>query len=306
MPVGGYPDESLHSLISDLESPSATIDSQRLAAMELRLLAKHSPENRLRIVRAGAVRPLISLISSSDSLLQEHGVTAIFNLSLRDENKGLIADAGAIKPLVQALRSSSPAARGNAACALLRLSHSDALKATIARSGAIPPLISLLESGGLRAKKDAITALYELCKISENKIRAVEAGIMRPLLEMMAETEGEMVDKAGCVLGRVAAEKEGRAAVVADGGIPVLVEVVEVGTPLQKEIAAVALLHICEDSPAHRTLVVREGAVPPLVALTQSGTKRAMKKAEMLVELLRQPKVVSLVTGSRRETVVEI
>ncbi|KAH7653937.1 Armadillo-like helical-containing protein [Dioscorea alata] len=287
-PATIYSDESLRSLISDLESPSATIDTQRHAAMELRLLAKHSPENRSQIAGAGAVVPLISLISSPDSLLQEHGVTAILNLSLLDENKDLIAAAGAIKPLVRALRSPSLAARENAACALFRLSHSDVLKATIARSGAIPPLISLLESGRLRAKKDAITALYALCSISENKIRAVEAGIMKPLLEMMAETDGELVDKAGCVLRKVTGEEKGRVAAVSDGGIPVLVEVIEVGTQRQKEIAAAALLQICEGSPAHSALAVREGAIPPLVSLSQSGNSRAMKKAEMLIEMLRQ------------------
>ncbi|KAG0455619.1 hypothetical protein HPP92_024911 [Vanilla planifolia] len=53
-------DEVIHGLITDIESPSASIQAKQNAAMELRLLAKHSPENRLKIARAGAVRPLIS------------------------------------------------------------------------------------------------------------------------------------------------------------------------------------------------------------------------------------------------------
>ncbi|KAH7665327.1 Armadillo-like helical-containing protein [Dioscorea alata] len=301
--AGDYSEDDLRALIAELESPTATVEAQRGAAMEIRLLAKHSSENRLRIARAGAVRPLVALLSSPDPLLQEHGVTAILNLSLLDENKDLITAAGAIKPLVRALRSASSAARENAACALLRLSYSDALKAAIARSGAIPPLVSMLESGGARAKKDAATALYALCSVKENKIRAVEAGIVRPLLEMMAETEGGMVDKAGCVLGRVATEEVGRAAAVEEGGIPVLVEVVEIGTQRQKEIATSTLLEICDGSSngagagagagAYRALVVREGAIPPLVALSQSGTSRAKQKAEKLIELLRQPRTAA-------------
>lgn len=51
--------------------------------MEIRLLAKNKPENRLKIARAGAIKPLISLISSTDLQLQEYGVTAVLNLSLR-------------------------------------------------------------------------------------------------------------------------------------------------------------------------------------------------------------------------------
>ncbi|KAI3794798.1 hypothetical protein L1987_37437 [Smallanthus sonchifolius] len=57
-------DELIQHLISALESCS--IDDRKQAAMEIRLLAKNKPENRLKIARAGAVRPLNSLISSSD------------------------------------------------------------------------------------------------------------------------------------------------------------------------------------------------------------------------------------------------
>ncbi|KAJ6391239.1 hypothetical protein OIU77_025265 [Salix suchowensis] len=56
----------------------------------------------------------------------------------------------------------------------------------------------------------------------------------------------------------------------------------------QKEIAVSILLQICEDNMLHCSMVAREGAIPPLVALSQSGTNRAKQKAEALIELLRQ------------------
>ena len=67
-------------------------------------------------------------------------------------------------------------------------------------------------------------------------------------------------------------------ALVEEGGIPVLVEIVEVGSQRQKEIAAAILLQLCEDSLVYRTMVAREGAIPPLIALSQSGTNRAKQK----------------------------
>nr|GMD84936.1 U-box domain-containing protein 4-like [Ipomoea batatas]GMD93862.1 U-box domain-containing protein 4-like [Ipomoea batatas] len=209
-------DELIPQLVSDLDSSS--IDAIKQAAMELRLLAKNKPENRIKIARAGAIKPLISLISSTDPQLLEYGVTAILNLSLCDENKQLIAASGAIKPLVRALKVGTPVAKENAACALLRLSQIEESKVAIGRSGAIPPL---------------------------------------------------------------------------EGGIPVLVEIVEVGSQRQKEIAVAILLQLCEDSVPYRTLVAREGAIPPLVALSQSGTSRAKQKAESLIQLLRQPRTAS-------------
>ncbi|XP_010272526.1 PREDICTED: U-box domain-containing protein 4-like [Nelumbo nucifera] len=286
--ASGDSDELIRQLVSDLESGSLSL--QRQAATEIRLLAKNKQENRLKIARAGAIRPLISLISSSDSQLQENGVTAILNLSLCDENKDLITVSGAIKPLVRALKSGTATAKENAACALLRLSQIEENKVVIGRSGAVPLLVYLLENGGSRGKKDALTALYSLCSVKENKIRAIQAGIMKPLVEIMAGFETGMVDKAAYVLSTLVSVAEGKTTLVDEGGIPVLVEIVEVGTQRQKEIATAVLLQICEDNLIYRTMVSREGAIPPLVALSQSGTTRAREKAEALIALLRQPR----------------
>ncbi|KAK9080196.1 hypothetical protein SSX86_001871 [Deinandra increscens subsp. villosa] len=289
-------DDLIQQLVSDLESDS--IEDQKQAAMELRLLAKNRPENRVKIARAGAIRPLISLISSSDPELQEHGVTAILNLSLCDENKEVLASSGAIRPLVRALKVGTTTARENAACALLRLSQLEENKSAIGRSGAIPLLIDLLETGNFRGKKDASTALYSLCSLKENKIRAVEAGIMKPLVELMADFESNMVDKSAFVMSVLVSLPEARAALVEEGGIPVLVEIVEVGSQRQKEIAVVILLQLCDASVVYRNMVAREGAIPPLVALSQAGTKRAKQKAEALIELLRRPRSGKAVASS--------
>ncbi|KAF1858929.1 hypothetical protein Lal_00000749 [Lupinus albus] len=275
-------DDLIHQLVHDLTSCS--IDEQKQAAMEIRLLAKNKPENRVKIAKAGAIKPLISLISSQDLQLQEYGVTAILNLSLCDENKEVIASSGAVKPLVKALNTGNSTAKENAACALLRLSQLEENKGIIGRSGAIPLLVKLLENGAFRGKKDACTALYSLCSVKENKVRAIKAGIMKVLVELMADFESNMVDKAAYVASLLVSVPEARAAVVGEGGIPVLVEIVEVGTQRQKEIA------VCDENVAYRTMVAREGAIPPLIALSQSGTVRAKQKVEKLIELLRQPR----------------
>ncbi|CAL5206091.1 unnamed protein product [Lathyrus oleraceus] len=288
-------DDLIRQLVSDLHSSS--IEEQKQAAMEIRLIAKNKPENRIKIAKAGAIKPLISLVSSQDLQLQEYGVTAILNLSLCDENKELIASAGAIKPLVRALNSGTSTAKENSACALLRLAQVEGNKAAIGRSGAIPLLVNLLGSGGIRGKKDASTALYTLCTVKENKMRAVKAGIMKVLVELMADFESNMVDKSAYVVSVLVSVPEAKTALVEEGGVPVLVEIVEVGSQRQKEIAAVILLQICDDSVTYRTMVAREGAIPPLVALTQSGTNRAKQKAEKLIELLRQPRSTRTTTS---------
>ncbi|XP_031097207.1 U-box domain-containing protein 4-like [Ipomoea triloba] len=220
-------DELIPQLVSDLDSSS--IDAIKQATMELRLLVKNKPESKIKIARAGAIKPLNSLISSTDPQLLEYGVTAILNLSLCDENKQLIAAFGAIKPLVRALKVGTPVAKENAACALLRLSQIKESKVEIVQSGAIPPLVSLLENRNLRGKKDASTALYSICSVKENKFRVVQAGIMKPLVELMADFSSNMVDKSAFVVSVLASAAKARVTLVEEGRIPilVLVEIVE-------------------------------------------------------------------------------
>ena len=91
-------------------------------------------------------------------------------------------------------------------------------------------------------KENAACALLRLSQIEENKIRAVEAGIMKPLVELMADFGSNMVDKSGFVLSLLVSVAEARVAVVEEGGIPMSVEIVEVGSQKQKEIAAAILL----------------------------------------------------------------
>jgi len=86
------------------------------------------------------------------------------------------------------------------------------------------------------------------------------------------------VDKSAYVLSLLVSLPDARTALVDEGGIPVVVEIIEVGSQRQKEIAVAILLQICEDSVVYRSMVAREGAIPPLVALSQSGTNRAKQK----------------------------
>ncbi|MBA0608357.1 hypothetical protein Godav_020588 [Gossypium davidsonii] len=87
-----------------------------------------------------------------------------------------------------------------------------------------------------------------------------------------------MVDKAVAVLASLATTLEGRTAIGQEGGIPLLVEVVELGSARGKANATAALLQLCTNSSRFCIMVLQEGAVPPLVALSRSGTQRAKER----------------------------
>ncbi|XVF59331.1 hypothetical protein PTKIN_Ptkin07bG0267200 [Pterospermum kingtungense] len=271
-------------LVEDLKSTS--VDTQREATFQLRLLAKHNMDNRIIISNCGAISLLVDLLHSPDTKTQENAVTALLNLSINDNNKAAIANANAIEPLIHVLETGSPEAKENSAATLFSLSVIEDNKVKIGRSGAIRPLVDLLGNGTPRGKKDAATALFNLSIFHENKARIVQAGAVRHLVELMDPAAG-MVDKAVAVLANLATITEGKNAIGQEGGIPVLVEVVELGSARGKENAAAALLQICTTSNRFCNMVLQEGAVPPLVALSQSGTPRAKEKAQALLSYFR-------------------
>eukprot|EP00250_Pteridium_aquilinum_P006091 c16074_g1_i2 orf=251-2725(+) len=273
-------------LVRDLES--SLQDVQRNAATELRLLAKYNVENRIIIANSGAIQPLVSLLHSTDPQIQENAVTALLNLSINNNNKSEIAAANAIGPLVHVLNVGTSEARENAAATLFSLSVMDENKMTIGQSGAIDPLVDLLMHGTPRGKKDAATALFNLSILHENKVRIVRAKAVKPLMKLMSDPAAGMVDKAVAVVANLATIQEGRTSISEEEGIPVLVEVVEMGSQRGKENAAAALLHLCTNSNKFRSRVLQEGVIPPLVALTKSGTPRAKEKASALLRLFRE------------------
>ncbi|CAH8329805.1 unnamed protein product [Eruca vesicaria subsp. sativa] len=262
-------------LIEDLKSSS--LEAQREATARVRILSRNSTDNRIVIARCGAINSLVNLLYSTDERIQADAVTCLLNLSINDNNKSVIADSGAIEPLIHVLKTGNLEAKENSAATLFSLSVIEENKTKIGEAGAIEPLVELLGHGSLRGKKDAATALFNLSIHHENKAKVIEAGAVKYLVELMDPAAG-MVEKAVVVLANLATVKEGKIAIGEEGGIPVLVEVVELGSARGKENATAALLQLSMHSLRFCNSIIREGAIPPLVALTKSGTARAKEK----------------------------
>nr|GME11805.1 U-box domain-containing protein 4-like [Ipomoea batatas] len=269
---------------------SSSVAVKRSAAAKLRLLAKNRADNRALIGESGAIQKLVPLLRCSDPLTQEHAVTALLNLSLHEPNKGIITNTGAIKSLIYVLKTGTETSKQNAACALLSLALLDENKLSIGACGAIPPLVALLVSGSNRGKKDALTTLYKLCSVKLNKERAVTAGAVKPLVGLVGEQGTGLAEKAMVVLSSLAGIQSGQEAIVEGGGIAALVEAIEDGSDKGKEFAVLTLSQLCSDNVRNRGMLVREGGIPPLVALSQTGTAKAKHKAETLLQRLREPR----------------
>ncbi|XP_010266170.1 PREDICTED: U-box domain-containing protein 15 [Nelumbo nucifera] len=274
--------EEISSLVKNLSS--SQLDVQRRAVAKIRLLSKENPDNRIMIASCGGIPPLVQLLSYPDSKIQEHTVTALLNLSIDEANKRIISREGAIPAIVEVLQKGTVEAKENSAAALFSLSILDENKVAIGSADGIPPLVDLLQNGTIRGKKDAATALFNLSLNQTNKVKAIKAGIVKPLLQLVEDKNLGMVDEALSILFLLASHPEGRSVIGQLSFIETLVGIIKDGTPKNKECALSVLLELGLNNSSFILAALQYGVYEHLVELVKSGTNRAQRKANSLLQ----------------------
>ncbi|XP_020222904.1 U-box domain-containing protein 3 [Cajanus cajan] len=221
------------------------------ALLALLNLAVKDEKNKINIVEAGALEPIVSFLTSQNPNLQEYATASLLTLSASPTNKPIISDCGTIPLLVNILRDGTPQAKADAVMALSNLStHPDNLS-IILKTNAMPCIVDLLKT----------------CRKS-SKIAVKCSALIESLV--------------GYEEGRIALTCE-------DGGVLAVVEVLENGSPQSREHAVGALLIMCQsDRCKYREPILREGVIPGLLELTVQGTAKSQPKARTLLQLLRE------------------
>ncbi|KAJ6765621.1 U BOX DOMAIN-CONTAINING [Salix purpurea] len=273
--------EEISSLVQNLSSRESEV--RREAVVNIRMLAKENPDNRILIANYGGIPPLVQLLSCQDSKIQEHTVTALLNLSIDETNKRLVAREGAIPAIIEILQNGTDEARENSAAALFSLSILDENKVLIGGLNGIRPLVYLLQNGTVRGKKDAATALFNLSLNQTNKSRAIKAGIIPALLCLLEENNLGMVDEALSILLLLASHPGGINEIGRLSFIKTLVRIIRNGTPKNKECATSVLLELGLNNSSIILAALQYGVYEHLAELTKNGTNRAQRKANSLL-----------------------
>ncbi|XP_010549756.1 PREDICTED: U-box domain-containing protein 17-like [Tarenaya hassleriana] len=242
--------QAVEPLVSMLRVDS--LESHHEAALLALLnLAVKDERNKISIIEAGALEPIISFLQSDSPTLQEYAAASVLTLSASANNKPIIGANGAIPLLAKVVAHGSPQARVDAVMALSNLSTLSNNLSMILGSNPIPSILDLLKS----CKKSSRTA-EKCCSLIESLVGSEE--------------------------GRAALSSEG-------GGIFAVVEILENGSPQGREHAVGALLTMCQsDRSRYRELILREGVIPGLLELTVQGTAKSQAKAKRLLCLLRE------------------
>lgn len=276
-------DDKILLLVKNLSS--SKLEQQRDAVEEIRMLSKESSENRTLIANAGGIQLLVKLLSYPDSRIQEHSVTALFNLSIDESNKKLISEQEAIPAIIEILEKGTIGAKENSAALLFSLSMLDENKVKIGSLNGIPPLVGLLRIGTIRGKKDAVTALFNLCLNPANKTMAIEAGIVPPLLRILEDKKLEMMNETLSMLLVLASSSEGRRELGQLPFIETLVQLTRDGTPKNKECALAVLLELGSNNSNLILAALQYGVYEYVVDVSKNGTERGRRKANSMLRL---------------------
>eukprot|EP00900_Chrysochromulina_parva_P024582 jgi/Chrpa1/6758/Chrysochromulina_OHIO_Genome00009813-RA len=258
-------DERLHQLVQQVLSGSA------YAAGALADMREN--ESRVAIARAGAIVPLVALLTAQDPAAGAEAARALRSLAINAENKVSIAQAGAIAPLVMLVQSGTDDQKEQAAGALRNLAVKKGYnQEMIAKAGAIAPLVTLVQIGTDGQKENATGALRNLAFNAENKVLIAQAGAIAPLVTLVKSGTAGQKEQAARALKNLADNNADNQEMIAKAGaIAPLVTLVQSGTDDQKEYAAAALHNLAVNAE-NQVLIAQAGAIAPLVTLVQSGT----------------------------------
>ncbi|CAF1940723.1 hypothetical protein HID58_069032 [Brassica napus] len=245
--------QAVEPLVSMLrfESPESHHEAAVLALLNL---AVKDEKNKVSIIEAGALEPIINFLQCNSTTLQEYASASLLTLSASATNKPIIGANGVIPLLVKVIQHGSPQAKVDAVMALSNLSTLSTNLSMIIATKPLLPILSLLKS----SKKSSKTS-EKCCSLIESLI--------------------------------VSGEEARTGLVSYEGGVFAVVEVLENGSLQAREHAVGVLLTLCQsDRSKYREPILREGVIPGLLELTVQGTSKSRTKAQRLLSLLRNSK----------------
>lgn len=274
---------------------AGTMEQQNKAAFEIRLLTKTSIFNRACLVEAGAIPPLLNLVTSRDSSCQENAMATLLNLSKNSKGKSTIVGNGGLFLILDVLKGGlKMEARQHAAGTLFYLTSVEEYRKMIGDNPEfIPSLLELLRNGTDRGKKNALVTIFGLLMRPENHWRVIASGLVPVVVNLLKSFEREdLITDSLAVLSTLSERLDGAMAVLYAGALPIIVNVLSCcNSRASKEYCVSLLLALCINGggDAVPVLVKNSSLMGPLYSLlAEGGSSKASKKASTLIRILHE------------------
>lgn len=271
-------------------------DRQRnKAAYEIRLLAKSNIFNRSCLIDAGAILPLVNLLSaSSDALTQSNAAAALLKLSKHGNGRILIVESGGLPPILDVLKNGlSLEAKQIAAAIIFYLSAAKEYRKLIGETpDLIPALAELIRDGTTCGKKNAVIAIFGLLFYPKNQQRMIEAGTVPLLIDILKHSDKtELITDTLAVLANFAENSDGTNSILRTPALNLIKGILRSSTSrAAKEYCVSILLSLCNNGGAQVVGILAND--PSLMALLYStitdGTSLAGKKSRSLIKILHK------------------
>ncbi|KAJ0237593.1 U-box domain-containing protein 18 [Hirschfeldia incana] len=269
------------------------------ALREIRVLTKTGSFNRSCLVEAGCVSPLLNLLTSEDSRIQESAMAGVLNLSKHVAGKREIVAGEGLENIVEILNEGARTeTRLYAASALFYLSSVEDYSLLIGeKADAIPGLMRIVRGDeyGDSAKRSALLAVMGLLMQSENHWRVLAAGAVPTLLDLLRdeETGGELAGDCLATLAKLAEYPDGTIGVIRRGGLKLAVKILSSSSevsPGVKQHCVGLVLNLCLNAgnDVVGVLVKNSVVMGSLYTVISNGEYGGSKKASALIRMIHE------------------
>uniref|UniRef100_A0A2P2J8S2 RING-type E3 ubiquitin transferase n=1 Tax=Rhizophora mucronata TaxID=61149 RepID=A0A2P2J8S2_RHIMU len=269
-------------------------EQKKKAAQEIRLFAKSNIFNRSCLIEAGAIPPLLNLLSSPDRSTQEKAIAALLKLSKHASGKKVIIESGGVRSIIAVLKmGSSLEARQLAAATIFYLASVKGYRKLIGEtSEAVPALVELIKNGTSCGKKNAMVAIFGLLLYPGNHRRVLASGIIPLLADIPSSADKEeFLADSLAILATLAESAEGTFEILQNLPIPSITRILQsLPSKSGKEYCVSILLSLCENGGVTviEALAKDTSLMSSLYSLITDGTSHARSKARTLIDILHK------------------
>ena len=291
-------DASVDQLVDVLRSGAQ--DEQADAAEILFNTVAESEEKRAEVSMAGAVAPLVMMLSTGCPKGKLYAAYALSSLTSVDGCRQDMEDAGAISALLSLVQAPDTPVDGKkgAVRALGRLARNDSAAVSIVAARGLPALIELLDSNDPSLLKRALVTLYFVGADKEDlQVEIVRCGAVPRLVALCGSTHSSVQAEAADVCKVLARSAWCARAMANENAIETLVKVADGGAlGRAKENALKALQRMSDKSPELRDKIlamgagglkstdISDGEIQQLVGIINSGDQQLREQAAQVIE----------------------
>ncbi|KAL3789563.1 hypothetical protein ACHAWO_009126 [Cyclotella atomus] len=237
-----------------------------------------------KIVQAGAVPRLVSVISNVDNIhCKRYGALAIANITACETFHSPIMAAGAPTSLFALTNSCDALSNRYIACVLANLSSNTANHEQIVEMGGLQPLITLVNDPDPTIHKQAAAALRGLSATGNTKMKIVQEGGLEPLCRLLLSKDDLILHEVTACLCNVSLADENKYELVKESrAVEHLIDLMESEDAIVSSQACECLANLAEMTE-NQDFIVREEAITPCINAMRSRHVEVQRESSRLI-----------------------